>query len=96
MRGAAQVYERLREARSYVETAKEYEGVSARARHMRAADLAKLMAFGLAHGYVHASEATRKVYDILLGDYENASAHLAEKPGQSAEEVPPQRGPLMQ
>ena len=41
-------------AKNYVETAREYEGLSARARHMRAVDLAKLMAFGLAHGYVHA------------------------------------------
>ncbi len=81
-------------AQSFINAAEEYKNLPARKRHLHAVDLAKLMAFGMAHGYVHASVGTKLVYDVLLQDYQQACNALAKNPAQSAATVTPARGAL--
>ncbi len=66
-------------AQTYIEAAVEYKHLPARKRHLHAVDLAKVMAFGMAHGYVNASVGTKIVYDVLLKDYQLACNALAKK-----------------
>ena len=64
-------------AQTYIEASVEYKHLSARKRHLHVVDLAKVMAFGMAHGYVNASVGTKIVYDVLLKDYQLACNALA-------------------
>jgi hypothetical protein len=66
-------------AQSYIEAAEEHKHLAARKRHLHVVDLAKLMAFGMANAYVHATQGTKQVYDVLLRDYELACNALAKK-----------------
>ena len=81
-------------AQTYIEASVEYKHLSARKRHLHVVDLAKVMAFGMAHGYVNASVGTKNVYDVLLKDYQLACNALAKDPAQSAATVTPARGAL--
>ena len=66
-------------AQSYIEASEEFKHLASRKRHLHVVELAKVMAFGMAHGYNHASLGTKRVYDVLLTDYTLACNALAKK-----------------
>ncbi len=64
-------------AQNYIEASIEYKHLATRKRHLHVVDLAKVMAFGMANAYVHATEGTKQVYEVLLKDYQSACNALA-------------------